>query len=78
MISVSSRGLVSAVGNSAVLRRSANDPTRIVVQYPGGIRPPDPNDRVNRGGERPFLITSVRQAPDGTVNIYVREVTSPE
>jgi hypothetical protein len=70
--------VTAAVGSSAVLRRSANDPTRIVVQYPAGSRTPEQGKPINRGGDRPFLITNVRKAPDGTVNIYVREVTTEE
>jgi hypothetical protein len=76
--------VTAAVGSSAVLRSSSADPsgattatnTRVVVQYPSGNRPPEQGDHVNRGGDRPFLITNVRQTPDGQVNIYVREVTS--
>jgi hypothetical protein len=76
--------VTAAVGTSAVLRSASTDPsgaatagnTRVVVQYPAGNRPPEQGDRVNRGGDRPFLITNIRQTPDGQVNIYVREVTS--
>lgn len=78
--------VTAAVGNSAVLRTTTSDPngaatsanTRVVVQFPSGNRPPDQGSTVSRKGDRPFLITNIRQTPDGQVNIYVREVTSEE
>ncbi|MDD5201115.1 MAG: hypothetical protein PHC88_15090 [Terrimicrobiaceae bacterium] len=73
--------VTASVGNSAVLRSAASDPdaapnTRVVVQFPGNVQPPDQGATVARGEDRPFLVTNVRQTPDGQVNIYVREVTS--
>ncbi len=78
--------VTAAVGNSAVLRTAGNDPngatttanTRVVVQFPSGNRPPDQGSSVTRHGDRPFLITNIRQTPDGQVNIYVREVTTEQ
>ncbi len=73
--------VTAAVGNSAVMRSAASDPdgaakTRIVVQYPANSRSPQQGSAVSRGGDRPFLITNVRQSSDGWVNIVVREVTT--
>jgi hypothetical protein len=69
--------VTAAVGNSAVLRNNAVPGTRVVVQYPASSAPPQQGEQVNRGGDRPFLITNVRKTSDGQINIYVREVTSP-
>jgi hypothetical protein len=76
--------VTAAAGTRSVLRASTSDPTgaattsntRVIVQYPSGKRPPEQGDQVNRGSDRPFLITDIRRTPDGQVNIYVREVTS--
>jgi len=78
--------VTAANGSSAVLRSSASDPsgaatastTRVIVQFPSGSLSPQAGDHVNRGGNRPFLITKIEQKPDGQVNIYAREVTSDE
>lgn len=75
--------VTAAVGNSAVMRSAASDPdgapnTRIVVQYPANSQSPQQGSTVSRGGDRPFLVTNVRKSADGQVNIYVREITTPE
>ncbi len=71
--------VVTASGtNRAVLRSNAGAvgaTTRVIVEYPAGSQPPTEGNRVSRGGERPFLITDVRETADGTVNISVREIT---
>jgi hypothetical protein len=74
--------VTAANGNSAVLRSAPGDPTssntRVIVQYPAGSNSPVQGDRVNRGGNRPFLITNIQQKPNGQVNIYVREITTEQ
>ncbi len=71
--------VVTAAGpNRAVLRTNVGNlasTTRVIVEYPSGSNPPKEGNRVNRGGNRPFLITDVRKTADGTVNITVREIT---
>ncbi|MGC1481793.1 MAG: hypothetical protein WA771_14935, partial [Chthoniobacterales bacterium] len=71
--------VVTASGtNRAVLRPSSgrlNSTTRLIVDFPQGSRLPDEGNRVARDGKRPFLITDVKKTADGTVNIYVREIT---
>jgi hypothetical protein len=69
-------------GTSAVLRSAPGDTTssntRVIVQYPSGSRSPGQGERINRGDARPFLITNIEKKADGQVNIWVREVTTPE
>jgi hypothetical protein len=51
---------------------------RIIVEYPRGISTPREGETFQRATDRPFQILDVRRGADGQVNIYVREVTSPE
>ncbi|MBV8141883.1 MAG: hypothetical protein JOZ60_07560 [Verrucomicrobia bacterium] len=51
---------------------------RIIVEYPRGIPTPQEGDTFQRTTDRPFQIVDVRRGTDGQVNIYVREVTTPE
>ena len=51
---------------------------RIIVEYPRGIPTPREGEIFQRAMDRPFQIVDVRRGADGQVNIYVREVTSPE
>jgi hypothetical protein len=51
---------------------------RIIVEYPRGLPVPREGETFQRAIDRPFQIVDVRRGADGQVNIYVREVTSPE
>ncbi len=50
---------------------------RIIVEYPSGSRPPAEGATFSRDSRRPFQIMQVREAGDGQLNVYVREVTRP-
>jgi hypothetical protein len=52
--------------------------TRVIVQYPAGIEPPNEGSTLSRDDTRPFLITDVRRGADGQINLYVREITAPQ
>lgn len=71
--------LVTASGNGrAVLRSSGrSSKVRIIVDYPAGSTPPATDSNFSRDSRRPFLITEVKPADDGFVNVFVREVTKP-
>ena len=68
--------------NRAVLRPSvggkAAGSTRIIVEFPAGMAPPTDGSQIARNEQRPFLVTDVRRGTDGQVNIYVREITTPQ
>jgi hypothetical protein len=51
---------------------------RIIVEYLRGTPTPREGDNFQRGSNRPFQIVDVRRGADGQVNIYAREITSPE
>lgn len=53
--------------------RSAN--VRIIVEYPSGVHPPSEGATFSRDSRRPFQITEIREAADGQINVWVREVT---
>ncbi|HEY5792977.1 MAG TPA: hypothetical protein VIS74_06745 [Chthoniobacterales bacterium] len=71
--------LVTASGSGrAVLRSSSRSgKVRIIVDYPAGSTPPVTDSNFSRDSRRPFLITDVKPAEDGFVNVFVREVTRP-
>lgn len=69
-------------GRQAILRSRSgllggNRNTRIIVEYPSESLAPTQGANVSRGSQRPFEITAIRQSPEG-INIFVREITSPE
>lgn len=75
-------------GNRAVLRSSSSLsnalstvtnslPPRVIVEYPSGTEAPQKKSSVNRDELRPFEITSVRREPNGQINVFAREVTTP-
>lgn len=78
---------VTAAGqDKAVLRYSSamNDlpisltgKIRIIVSYPFGTTPPTEGTSLTRDQQRPFMITETKKGTDGTINIYVREITRP-
>lgn len=76
------RFTVTAVGtNRAVLRQAGGGEgkgqPRVIVEYPAGAVPPQQGGAVAREEGRGFEIREVRRTPDGQVNIFVREVSSP-
>jgi len=62
---------------SALLRPGSGG-TRVIVQYPAGVEPPAEGSTFARDETRPFMITDVRRGPDGSINLYVREITSQQ
>jgi hypothetical protein len=74
--------------NRAVLRpqtnaftaflRPGSGGTRVIVQYPAGVEPPVEGSTFARDESRPFMITDVRRGSDGGINLYVREITTPQ
>jgi hypothetical protein len=60
------------------LDHSGSSSTRILVEFPAGYQPPAEGSTINRDAQRPFEIRDVERAKDGTINVYVREVTTPD
>ena len=59
----------------ALMRSSNGDPKlRVLVDYPVDRPLPAEGAEVSRDEQRPYQITDVRQAADGTLNVYVREI----
>lgn len=50
---------------------------RIIVAYPAGATPPAEGTTLVRNHERPFMIVDTKKGADGTINLYVREITRP-
>ncbi len=48
---------------------------RIIALFPTGIAPPPEGSSVTRDNLHPFMITDIKKENDGTVNLYVREIT---
>jgi hypothetical protein len=65
-------------GALSSLFHSGGNSTRVIVQYPTGMEPPAEGSAVARDENRPFMITDVRRGEDGQINLYVREITSPQ
>ncbi len=60
----------------AVMRASSGDnKVRVLVDYPVDRSLPSEGAEVSRDGQRPYQIMDVRQVGDGTLNVYVREIT---
>jgi hypothetical protein len=78
--------VTAARENRAVLRPRQSLPervfnrgnARVIVEYPRGLPTPREGDDFQRSADRPFQIVEVRRGADGQVNIYVREVTTPQ
>ncbi|MGI9089252.1 MAG: hypothetical protein ACR2HH_16175 [Chthoniobacterales bacterium] len=58
----------------SVLRLGAPSSTRIIVEFPSGMKPPAQGAVVTRDQTRPYEITEVRKQSDGQLNIFVREI----
>lgn len=76
--------VVTASGeNQAVLRprdgatRVGPGSARVMVEFPAGTPPPEEGSAVARDDTRAFRINDVRRGSDGSITIYVREVTRP-
>lgn len=66
---------VTAAGkNRIVLRSEPSTRTRLVVEFPDGIKPPAEQTKVSRGSDNPYLVTDVRKGADGQVTVYAREI----
>ncbi len=59
---------------NAVLRSNAENNVRIIVEYPADRPLPAQGSEINRDEQRPFLITRILATPDGTLNVYAREI----
>lgn len=89
---LSGQFIVTASGeNRAVLRskgsllntlnpldRSSSGSTRILVEFSAGYQPPAEGAVFSRDALRPFEIRDVQRAKDGTINVFVREITAPQ
>ena len=86
---LSGQFVVTASGESRAVLRSKGgiltninplerSSTRILVEFPAGYQPPAEGSTLSRDNMRPFEVRDVVRAKDGTINIYVREVTVPE
>ena len=65
-------------GALASLFRPGGGGTRVIVEYPSGVEPPAEGSTFARDNTRPFMITDVRRGADGQINLYVREITTPQ
>lgn len=75
--------VVRAVGENrvtgarnAVLRSGSDNNVRVIVEYPSDRALPAEGSEFSRDEQRPYQITDVRRVPDGTINVYAREITS--
>ncbi len=60
----------------AVMRASSGDSkVRVLVDYPVDRSLPAEGAEVSRDEQRPYQVMDVRQVADGTLNVYVREIT---
>ena len=59
---------------NAVLRTNAESNVRIIVEYPSDRPLPAQGTEITRDEQRPFLITHIQATPDGTLNVYAREI----
>ncbi len=60
----------------AVMRASSGDnKVRVLVDYPVDRALPAEGAEISRDEQRPYQIMDVRQVADGTLNVYVREIT---
>lgn len=50
---------------------------RIISVFPTGEAPPTEGASLTRDTLHPFMITDIKRENDGTVNLYVREITKP-
>ena len=75
----SNRAVLRPRSNMAesVLRFGAPSSTRIIVEYPSGMAPPEEGATVTRDEARPYEITEVRKQADGQLNVFVREIMQP-
>ena len=51
---------------------------RVLVEFPAGLQPPAEGATISRDEMRPFEIQNVQRERDGTVDVMVREITTPQ
>ncbi|MEA3186269.1 MAG: hypothetical protein QOD99_99 [Chthoniobacter sp.] len=73
-----SRVVLRPQGGAPASSRPGQTATRVIVEYPSGSQPPVEGATVSRDETRAFQVTDVRRGADGQVNVYAREVTSPQ
>ena len=59
---------------NAVLRSTVEGNVRIIVEYPSDRPLPAQGTEITRDEQRPFQITHIQATPDGTLNVYAREI----
>ena len=59
---------------NAVLRSTAENNVRVIVEYPTDRPLPAQGTDLSRDEQHPFLITHIQATPDGTLNVYAREI----
>ena len=59
---------------NAVLRSGADANVRIIVEYPSDQPLPAQGTDISRDDQHPYQITDLRVTPDGTLNVYAREI----
>lgn len=69
------RSVLRYQSNNSSLTPEGITKMRIIVAFPAGIVPPAEGTSVARNQDRPFMITDVKKGNDGTINVYVREIT---
>jgi hypothetical protein len=69
--------IVTAKGeNQAVLRpRGGGPPMRVIAEFPNTALPPGEGMVVTRDASRGFEIRGMNRGDDGTINVFVREIT---
>lgn len=67
------RGIKNAVLRSAGL----NNNVRVIVEYPLDLPLPNEGMEISRDESRPYQIMDVKQASDGTFNVFAREISEP-
>jgi hypothetical protein len=51
---------------------------RVLVEFPAGSQPPAEGATISRDEMRPFEIQNVQRERDGTIDVLVREITTPQ
>ncbi len=59
---------------NAVLRSAAEGNVRVIVEYPADRPLPAQGAELNRDEQKPFQVTHIQATPDGTLNVYAREI----
>ena len=59
---------------NAVLRSATENNVRVIVEYPIDRPLPATGTDLSRDEQRPFQVTRIQATPDGTINVYAREI----